>query len=287
MWQLREPRRSESLHGALPFVVGALGGLVVGVIASGRTAGWRRNVEERAHTLSDRIRPARLRRQAGEQDTLSALEDAVLDVFLADGVLGERGIDVGAISHGIIELSGSVRTEREAELAVAAARRVPGVNTVVNRLGTEAETRHQSDVQRRSENGDEALGEAQWDGRMSGMGRMRQGGQTEPDRPDDSQHQRERALEQADRAQFEEEGFHHRPRMAARETELRPEQEPNFREDELDNQDPHGKHAPATLDEPSQELNPASRVGEGVKPGTELQLEQSGVDLDDEVDGRR
>ena len=53
----------------------------------------------------------------------------------------------------------------------------------------------------------------------------------------------------------------------------------NFDEDELDNQDPHGKHAAYTLDEPPQELNSAARVGEGMKPAERLALEQSDVPL--------
>jgi hypothetical protein len=288
MWQLRDAGRSEPLESALPFLLGAVGGLAVGVLVSRRAPEWQQSVgervHERVHTITDRIGPGRLRRAAGDQNTLVALEDAVLDALLADSVLAERAIDVGAISHGIIELSGTVRTEREADLAVAAARRVSGVSTVVNRLGSESEIRHQSDVQRRLENGDAALGEAHWEGRMSGMGRMRQGSQTEPDRPDDSQHRTERALEQADRAQFAEEGYHHRPLMAARPGTPAPE--PDFREDELDNQDPHGKRAAVTLDDQPQELNTASRVGEGMKPGTELQLEQSGVDIDGDEDRR-
>ena len=54
----------------------------------------------------------------------------------------------------------------------------------------------------------------------------------------------------------------------------------NFREDELDNQSPFGKHAVAQgnpTDGPPQALNSQSRVGEGMKPGTELALEAADV----------
>ena len=47
----------------------------------------------------------------------------------------------------------------------------------------------------------------------------------------------------------------------------------HFSEDELDNQDPHGKHAPVTLDDNPQQFNSAARVGEGLKPGIHLRLE--------------
>ena len=50
----------------------------------------------------------------------------------------------------------------------------------------------------------------------------------------------------------------------------------NFDEDELDNQDPHGKHAAYTLDEQPQELNSSARVGDTPKPGIRLRLEDAG-----------
>ena len=49
-----------------------------------------------------------------------------------------------------------------------------------------------------------------------------------------------------------------------------------YREDELDNQDPYGKHAVSTPEQP-QAMHSHSRVGEGLKPGTELALEGSDV----------
>jgi hypothetical protein len=110
------------------------------------------------------------------------------------------------------------------------------------------------------------------------MGRRRQGRETDPDQTDDSQHRSERALEGADRDQWSNEEFAH---TSSKETERPGEtREPwraNFDEDELDNQDPHGKHADLTLDAPPQALNPDVRVGTGLKPGEELALEKADV----------
>ena len=85
--------------------------------------------------------PARLRRGVREELQLAHLEDAVLDAFLRDEVLAERGIDVGCISRGIIELSGSVRTADEVERAVRVARATAGVETVVNRMDVDDDAR--------------------------------------------------------------------------------------------------------------------------------------------------
>src|SRR5688572_23005021 len=131
----------------LTFVLGAVGGLAIGLLLSRRAAPEKFNrlgtgLRERAKTVARRLRPARLRRMAVEQEELTGLEDKVLDAFLADGVLSERGIDVGAISYGIIELSGSVWTEEEADHAVHLANSVAGVKTVVNRLDVETEARY-------------------------------------------------------------------------------------------------------------------------------------------------
>jgi hypothetical protein len=167
------------------------------------------------------------------------LEDSVLDAFLADSVLSERGVDIGAISHGIIELSGSVWTEEEAERAVNLANRIPGVHTVVNRMEVESSGHRPS--------GRRPLDEDQLNGtfihheaRVGGMGRRRQGVSTDPDRRDDSQHMGEQALAAADRRQWSDEGFAHlNPRVQER-TEVQEANRTHYSEDELDNQDPHG-----------------------------------------------
>lgn len=288
---------SDSSRNALTFALGALGGLAIGLLLYRRAVPGGRErmdrlgsdlrdrartmgsglrdqarsvgsgVRDRARTVARRVRPARLRRMAVEQDELMQLEELVLDAFLADPILGERGIDIGAISPGIIELSGSVRSEEEADQAVHAANAVEGVRTVVNRLEIESETRARGGGGEGSE----------WTGRMVGMNRRRQGRQTDPETNDDSQPQTAKALRDADLQQYEDEDIaHEQPRVQRRPDAGDPWQV-NFDEDELDNQDPHGKHAAYTLDEPPQELNSVARVGEGLKPGEHLKLEQADV----------
>lgn len=279
MWSFRESRENELRRTILTLGAGAIGGLAVGLLV-GRS---RRAARQLAGDLRDRLGETAGRyapeRLAADTE-LAALEDGVLDAFLNHEILRERGIDVGGVSHGIIELSGTVYTEEEADLAVRVAGAVAGVQTVVNRLEVEEEARLREETRRRFEAGDPALNETRWEGRIVGMGRPRQGPQTEPNRPDDSQRQVERALEQADRADWQSEDLAaQKPRTDARPEAERPRQHPEFEEEELDHQDPHERHAARTLDEQPQELHTRSRVGEGLKPGTELRLEDADVPL--------
>ncbi|HEX2094219.1 MAG TPA: BON domain-containing protein [Longimicrobiaceae bacterium] len=311
MWEFRERHESDAGTEALSFLLGAAGGFAIGMLLSGRmqpaartaSAGAGRvralggnlraradTLRERARTVASRLRPARLRRPAVERTELSELEDAVLDAFLADEVLSERGIDVGAISRGIIELSGSVYTEEEADRAVSVARRVPGVETVVNRMEVESQMRRTS---RTRDRGDEdqprAPGGAEWTGLQSGMGRRRQGRETDPPRSDDAQHIREVSLEITDRSEFEQLGYAARPRNAERPEDSRGNGPEGYSEDELDNQEPVGPHTYGGIPrEPTgPDLNPGSRVGEGLKPGTELRLERADVPVKPHGEGFR
>jgi hypothetical protein len=285
MWSFRDSREEERRQLLVTLGAGAAGGLLVGLLLSRRGA---RRVATHAGGRATEIGRSVQGRFTEPMDldpALARLEDSVVDAFLGHDVLSERGIDVGAISRGIIELSGSVFTEDEADLAVRVANAVPGVQTVVNRLEVEEEAEHLEETRRRFEEGDPALRETRWEGRRVGMGRMRQGSQTEPDRPDDSQSQTEKALRDADVAEWEEgEGVHEHTRMAARPEDGRPGQDTDFAEDELDNQDPHGKHAAYTLDEQPQEFRTSSRVGEGPKPGLESRLEDADVPLEPSSD---
>ncbi|HEX8695989.1 MAG TPA: BON domain-containing protein [Longimicrobium sp.] len=265
---------------ALVFALGAVGGVALGMLLSGRAEAHPEvremgaRLRERARGVARSLRPARLRRELREQLDLTRLEDAVLDAFLRDEILSERAIDVGAISRGIIELSGSVRTGDEAERAVRLAQRVEGVETVVSRMDVEEGSRRRRGADdAESAEGGRMAGE--WTGRQVGMGRRRQGHETEPGRADDSQHLRETSLEQSDRAQFEDEDLaHSHPVMSAR---AGPEPaDTRYREDELDHQDPYGKHAVPVAEQP-QAMNSDARVGEGLKPGTELLLEAADV----------
>jgi hypothetical protein len=285
--ELEEP----SNHG-LAYTLGALGGMALGAFllrslgAPAREA-VSRVFRDRGGEGSEPSRPARLQRPPEVQDELLLLEDTVLDAFLDDEVLSERGIDVGAISEGIVELSGSVYTRGEAAHAVAVAQGVEGVVTVVNRMEVEAE---RARLHPRDDDGDEGFEmSGEWTGHQSGMGSRRQGEETDPSRRDDSHYQREVAMEQADRAQFEDEGVHSQPRVG----DPHGDEVPNpthFREDELDNQSPYGKHAvPQGSQEggPPQAFNSQSRVGEGLKPGVELRLEAADLPLKPHQDPSR
>jgi hypothetical protein len=281
MWEFRERDEEFSGQDAVVFTLGAVGGLALGMLLSGRVRAPARvkslggELGRRARGVASRLRPGRLQRAPGEQGDLTRLEDAVLEAFVGDDLLGDRAIDVGAISRGIVELSGTVWTQDEADLAVRLARRVPGVETVVNRMEVE-EDRPRRRGGRDYGDAAEVTRMAEWTGRNSGMGRRRQGSQTEPDRTDDSRNQRERALEQADRAQFESEGMAAYPRVGERPEWRDPMSDVNYREDELDNQDPYDKHAVSVEGQP-QQVNVAARVGEAPKPGTELRLEAADV----------
>lgn len=261
----------------LAYTLGALGGLVLGGLLLRGFEG-RMATPTRRDTGPAPARPGRLRRAPRDQDELLLLEDAVLDAFLDDEVLAERGVDVGAISPGIVELSGTVSTRGEAHRAVAVAERVEGVRTVVNRMEIQDE-RERLHPRFDTDDGGFEMSGAEWTGNQSGMGRRRQGRETDPSRPDDSRDQREEALEQADRAQFADEGHHARPRVGERD-EVQAANRTSYREDQLDNQSPFGKHAVPQGnqdDGPPQAFNTLSRVGEGLKPGVELNLEAADV----------
>jgi hypothetical protein len=268
----------------LMYALGATAGLAIGALVL-RGLGLREAVETEGHEEAEpeprrqpaaQFRPVGVRRAPRDQEALMALEDAVLDAFLDDETLRECGIDVGAISTGIVELSGSVWTREEAHRALSVAHGVGGVETVVNRMEVEEE-RERLHPRDDFDEGIEMSGE--WTGHQSGMGSRRQGEQTDPSQPDDSHRMREDSLEQADRSQFADEGLHSQPRVSDPHDGPAPNPT-NFREDEMDNQSPYGKHAVpqgSATDGPPQAFNSQSRVGEGLKPGTELALEAADV----------
>jgi hypothetical protein len=277
----RDPDEGQWENGLATFAAGALGGLTLGVLIS-RALPRRvvtRDLKEHAKSVARRLRPARLRRLAVEQEELDSLEDAVLSAFLDDEILGERGIDIGVVSPGIVELSGSVDTADEAHRAVSLASRLSGVRTVVNRIEIEDVGRRHSGRRPLDEEDLEATFMHQ-EGRVGGMGRRRQSPLTDPDRPDDSQYRKERALAAADRDQWEDEDLaRHTPRVGAR-PEVQSPSRTRFAEDELDNQDPHAKNADLTLDSPPEELRSETRVGEGMKKATEMRLDSPDVAQD-------
>jgi hypothetical protein len=115
-------------------------------------------------------------------DASEELEERVLEAFRNDPILSERAIDIGAIDEGIVELTGWVNADDEAQQAVVIARGVPGVDTVVNRLSVRSEEDLYDELADRYEDGDPSLTEGQWEGQSVGTGRRRQGSSAEIDR---------------------------------------------------------------------------------------------------------
>ena len=118
-------------------------------------------------------------------DATEELEERVLEAFRNDPILSERAIDIGAIDDGIVELTGWVNADDEAQQAVVVARGVPGVETVVNRLSVRAEEDLFDELADRYDEGDPSLTEGQWEGHSVGTGRRRQGTSAEIDRHED------------------------------------------------------------------------------------------------------
>lgn len=118
-------------------------------------------------------------------DASEELEERVLEAFRNDPILSERAIDIGAIDEGIVELTGWVNADDEAQQAVVVARGVPGVETVVNRLSVRAEEELFDELADRYDDGDPSLTEGQWEGQSVGTGRRRQGSSAEVDRHED------------------------------------------------------------------------------------------------------
>ena len=121
----------------------------------------------------------------GPLDATEELEERVLEAFRNDPILSERAIDIGAIDDGIVELTGWVNGDDEAQQAVVVARGVPGVETVVNRLAVRAEEDLYDELADRYEDGDPSLTEGQWEGQSVGTGQRRQGNSAEVDRHED------------------------------------------------------------------------------------------------------
>lgn len=192
-----------SSRSALYIAIGAAAGFAAGVLMAERMGGFK--------GLTDRIRDT-FGGGSGEEeddfdyegledddefdpdfdddlDTTSGslngeeeLEERVLEAFRNDPILSERAVDIGAVEERIIELTGWVNSDDESHQAVAVARGVPGVETVVNRLAIRSDEDLFDDAATRYENGDPALTEAHWEGQLVGTGRRRQGNSTEIDR---------------------------------------------------------------------------------------------------------
>lgn len=185
----------ESRRGTLfAIVAGALAGFAVGVVVVQRMGGIKgvRNRLTRQRADRDSEMYGAHGAEVGDYYDVDdeivdderdlELEDRVLEAFRNDPTMSERAVDIGSVGPGIIELAGWVETDDEAEYAVTLARGVPGVDTVVNRLGIGEEEEQLADAARRRAAGDPALTESRWEGLQVGIGRRRQGNSQEIDR---------------------------------------------------------------------------------------------------------
>ena len=185
---------SESSRGILFLVAGSAAGVALGVFLAQSAGGFsalsskvrerfggdalrERGRAEAAHGVSEEDEEDDF-----EADEAEELEERVLEAFRNDPILAERAVDIGAIGDGIIELSGWVHDESEADHALTLTRGVPDVTTVVNRLAIRSEEQQRSRNARRYVSGDPALTEARWEGQGVGTGRRRQGTSQEIDR---------------------------------------------------------------------------------------------------------
>ncbi len=115
---------------------------------------------------------------------LTLMEEQIVQLLSFDSVLGQRAVEVAALAPGIVELTGTVDSEEEAHRAVELAQRAHGVRTVLNRIEVGVnETR----LARNSRRFGASVGDRppQFGGMSAGIGRRRQGMETEPPQHDD------------------------------------------------------------------------------------------------------
>lgn len=248
----RSRSRFELVSGQWPALIGAVVGFATGIALSRRM-----------------LRAAPV---AG-YEALLRLEERVADALADDPVLGSRPIEVGALTVGIIELTGPVRDEWEADRAVTIAQRVPGVRTVLNRLDHEIVEDHLANTLDRYEAGDPSLQGTRWYGMGVGMGQRRQGRETDPDRPSDRVPNVTRALG-IDRAVEEtSERLDKIPTAVEGHSTM-----PAGPTDRGTIEDAPHRRLGNELVEPLQDLNPEGRVQVEIKKGTQVTLEQSGLE---------
>jgi hypothetical protein len=118
------------------------------------------------------------------------LEKNVIQALLNDEIARTQGIDIAAVGTGVIEVSGNVNSQSDARHVVSVIDAVPGVHAVLNRLEIPSvETRLQRNSKKNA-------GESpRWYGGSVGIGKRRQGMDTEPHQRDDSIALRSRALQ--------------------------------------------------------------------------------------------
>ncbi|HEX6940109.1 MAG TPA: BON domain-containing protein [Longimicrobiales bacterium] len=245
-------RRAENRKQLLAVGVGAAAGLVTGISLT---------------------RWLRRGRRPGAAVPPDELERAVAGALEAEGLLARFDIEVGALSAGIVELTGTVREEADAERAVAVAQRVPGVRTVLNRLDTEILEAHLAEMRMRNAERGPGERETHWYGNVVGTGMRRQGHETDPARPDDRVPIVTRALG-VDRA--EEAAGEPLDKLAPAVAGHTTQPAAPSDRDRVDDA-PH-RRLGNVPPEPLQDLNPASGIHENVKKGTELTIEDAGLE---------
>jgi hypothetical protein len=80
-------------------------------------------------------------REALQGRQRTRIEDRVLDYLWGDPIIGRRRIDVKELEPGVVRLLGDVREERERRRALGLARRVPGVERVLDGLEIDSDLR--------------------------------------------------------------------------------------------------------------------------------------------------
>ncbi len=120
-----------------------------------------------------------------QEGALARLEEDVVELLRNDERIAGQPIEVAALARGIVELSGVVETEEDSERAMAVAQRAPGVRTVLNRLDVLEESERAEDARRRPGGPGTPKADTHWTGMGVGMGRRRQSRETDPSRRDD------------------------------------------------------------------------------------------------------
>ncbi|MFW6079518.1 MAG: BON domain-containing protein [Gemmatimonadota bacterium] len=258
-------KRSDRNLPLLALAAGTLAGLGVGAVAGYVDARRRRG---RAPGLTRR--------------GPNAVAQRVAETLATDAVLRHRAVQVEALADGIVELTGAVRTEEEAERALGLAEGSPGVRTVLNRLDVGILERQLEENRARYRSGDARYHATRWSGMGVGTGMRRQARETDPDRPDDRVPLMEHSLG-VDRAE---------EALSERIDKIAPAVEGGTTAnaaptDRYDAEDASHRRLGNVPEEPIQALNPASGVHENVKKGTRLTLEESGVEREREASEAR
>lgn len=218
-------------------------------------------------------RRGRLGRRIEARRAIGRTESQLREALRADATIGRREIEVGTVAPGIIELTGTVRDDQEADHAVAIAQRIPGVRTVLNRLDQSMTEDHLAENRQRLRSGDPSMLETHWYGSRIGMGRRRQSRVTDPDRPSERvpilsrELGTNRVLEQASEP------------LAKMPTGVEGHSTaPAAPTDRGTVDDASHRRLGNSPDYTPQDSNPGARIQENIKKGTELTLEEAGLD---------